>query len=645
MPSKTSLIKKQIILHDVRQVGWLSVLYFLALLLILPIQIIIQYSDLPNREYMEKGDLFLYIPDVQWLLSITAPVLLGILLLRYLHKKQVSDFIHSMPIKRASLYHHHLVVGLILLFIPIILNALILIGLQAFTGIGNYFNGMHVLSWLGIMLFLNTFMLLATIFTGMITGMFSMHFVLTYILVLLPAGLALLLIANMSILFVGYPMDYYADMAIFKFSPISYFFVNFAPGSDFSWIVMSAYAAAGLLLYLAAFWLYAHRQMEATSQAIVFPFLRPVFQYGVTFSFMMAGGYYFHVASSSFAWVIFGYVAGSLIGFIIAEAILNKTWRVYSNYKSYLIFAVSLAVVLIAVNLVKENYENKIPSADNIERVYFGDTYTYTEDREYLQPGIKPLYFTDKQDIELVRDLHEQAIDTPRVDDWYEGNMRSTFVVYELKNGKKIARSYTYSLDDNAELKSLQHEIEGSKAYKYANNAVFNIESDGIYAVDVQSNNIKQSSTRISDPELIHALIEAIKKDIELKDPQAYSEEVLTYSVDLMTNKDQDYYYANFDDSDKNTIKVLQDAGLYDDLKVYSEDISSIDLEDSERNNTVTVEDEDVIKQILDHITYYSEEEDSAFVTFNLNRGQSMQDELSIEYDDLPESIKNQLEE
>jgi ABC-2 type transport system permease protein len=112
-----------------------------------------------------------------------------------------------------------------------------------------------------------------------------------------------------------------------------------------------------------------------------------------------------------------------------------------------------------------------------------------------------------------------------------------------------------------------------------------------------------------------------------------------------MTNKDQDYYYANFDDSDKNTIKVLQDAGLYDDLKVYSEDISSIDLEDSERNNTVTVEDEDVIKQILDHITYYSEEEDSAFVTFNLNRGQSMQDELSIEYDDLPESIKNQLEE
>lgn len=645
MPSKTSSIKKQIILHDVRQAGWLSVLYFLALLLILPIQIIIQYSNPQAQEYMKKGNLFLYIPEVQWLLSITVPVLLGILLLRYLHKKQVSDFIHSMPVKRSSLYHHHLVVGMVLLFIPIMLNALILLGLQAFSGIGDYFNIMHVFSWLGIMLFLNIFMLLATFFTGMVTGMFSMHFVLTYILVLLPAGLVLLLIANMSILFVGYPMEYYADMAIFKFSPISYFLINFTPDPELSWIVMSLYAAAGILLYLAAFWLYANRRMEATSQAIVYPFMRPVFRYGVTFCFMMVGGYYFHAISSSFAWVIFGYVAGSLLGFIVAEAILNKTWRIYSNYKSYLVFAVSLAVVLIAVNLVKENYENKIPSPENIVKVYFGDSYTYTEAPEYLEAGIKPLFFTDKQDIELVRDLHEQAIEAPRADNYYEGDLRSTFIVYELKNGKKVARSYTYSLDDNPELKSLQYEIEGSSAYKYANNAVFNIAPNEIYAVDVQSNDIKQSSARISDPELINALIEAIKKDIELEDPQADSEELLTYSLDLLTNKDQGYYYASFDDSDKNTIQVLQDAGLYNDLKVYSEDISRIDLENFERNNTVTVEDPEEIKQILNHVTYYSEEEDSYFVIFNLNRGRSTGEEMSIEYEDLPESIKNQLEE
>ncbi|MFP7495165.1 DUF6449 domain-containing protein [Terribacillus saccharophilus] len=646
MPSKTSSIKKQIILHDIRQVGWLGVLYFLALLLILPIHIIIQYSNPQAREFMEKGNLFLYIPEIQWLLSITVPVLMGILLLRYLHKKQTSDFIHSLPIKRASLYHHHLVAGLAILIMPIILNALILLGLQAFSGIGDYFNMMHVFSWLGIILFLNVFMLLATFFTGMITGMFSMHFVLTYILVLLPAGLALLLFANMGILFIGFPIEYYTNIAIYKFSPISYFLYNFNPDPDLTWIVTLAYAAAGILLYLAAYWLYVNRRMEATSQAIVYPFMRPVFRYGVTLCFMMAGGYYFHVVSFSFAWVIFGYVAGSLIGFIIAEAILNKTWKIYSSYKSYLIFVVSLAVILLAVNLVKENYENKIPAADNVEKVYFGDSYSYTGNPEDLEPGTKPLFFTDKQDIERVRALHEQAIDAPKADDYYEGDLRSTFIVYELKNGKKVARSYTYSLDDSAELKSLQYEIEGTNAYKYANNAVFNFNSDEIYGVDVTSNSMKQSSTTISDPQLINKLLEAIKKDIEIGDPQEDSEQTQTYSFDFLTNKNQgSSYYASFDDGDKNTIKVLQEAGLYDDLKVYPEDISSIDLENYERDYSITIDDPEDIKHIRDHMVYYSDNEDSYYVTFHLNRGQSMQDEFSIEYDDLPDSIKTQLEE
>ncbi|MFS0561317.1 DUF6449 domain-containing protein [Terribacillus sp. 179-K 1B1 HS] len=643
MPSKTSSIKKQIIMHDIRQGGWLSVLYFLALLFILPLQIIIQYSDPQSRKYMEKGNLFLYSPDLQWLLSITVPVLLGILLLRYLHKKQVSDFIHSMPIKRVSLFHHHLIVGMVLLIIPILLNALILFGLRAFGSIGDYFTAMHVFSWLGMLLFLNILMLLATVFTGMITGMFSMHFILTYIFILLPAGLVLLVLANMSILFVGFPVDYYFELAIHKFSPISYFFVNFTADLNLSWVVMSAYAVAGILLYLAALWLYIHRRMEATSQAIVYPFMRPVFRYGVTFCFMMAGGFYFHISSSSFAWVIFGYVAGSLIGFIIAEAILNKTWRIYNGYKSYLVFVIFLAIVMIAANLAKGNYENKIPSADAVKQVYFGDFYNYTGDVE--DPSIKPLFFTDKKDIELVQKLHERAIETSEINGWYEGDLRTTFIVYEMKNGSKVSRSYTYALDEDPELKKLQYEIEGLNAYKHANNPVFNIASSEVYGVDVQPNNIKQSSTTISDRELIDRLIEAVRKDIELADPQTDLEEVRTYSMDLLTNKEQGYYYVEFDDSYKNTISVLKDAGLYDDLRVYPEDISSIKLENFERNNTMTVEEQEDIKHILDHAIYYSEEEDSYYVTFNLNRGQSMQDELSIEYEDLPESIKKKLEE
>ncbi|WP_077305454.1 hypothetical protein [Terribacillus halophilus] len=650
MPSKTSSIKKQVILYDLRQVGWLSVLYFLALFLIVPLNIIIKYSNQKTREIvMEKGEVFLYVPEFQWILSITVPVLLGVILFRYMHKKQASDFLHSMPVKRKTLLGHHTIVGLLLLFVPIGLNAIILITIQAVSGIGDYFNASDVLSWLGLVLFLNVFMFVITVFTSMITGMFSLHLVFTYIFSLLPAAVMFLGTYNLSILLVGFPADYYSKSMVRAYSPITYFYDRFLTSqtgntvySQVSWLTLTIYAAIAVLLYIAAHWLYVHRRLEETSQSVVYPFMRPVFRFGVIICFMMTGGIFFHTGSASLGWAIFGYIAGSLAGFVLVESILYKTWRVYTNYKSFLVVAGFIVLAFLATYLVKNNYENSIPSVEEVEKVYFGEFYNY--EGQGVEPGMEPLYFTNEDDIELVQRLQKQIISAPQDNAWESEESRSTFIVYELENGEKIARSYFYSIEDNTELKRLQSEVENSLLYKHANNAVFNLPKEDVYAVDVQSNNIKQNSIAVTDPQLINKLHEAIKKDIELSSSEA-PEELQTYSLDFLTNKDEGFYYTSFDDSYKNTVQVLQEAGIYDDIKVYPEDISSIELNNFDRNKTITVKEESDLNHILDHAVYYSEDEDSYFVTVNLNRGSSMKEELSIEYDDLPQSIKNQLEE
>jgi ABC-2 type transport system permease protein len=649
MPSKTSSIKKQIILYDLRQVGWLSVLYFLALFLIVPLNIIIQYSNQRTREIvMEKGEVFLYAPDLQWILSITVPVFLGVLLFRYMHKKQASDFLHSMPVKRKTLLGHHTIVGLLLLVVPVGLNAIILMTIQAVSGIGDYFNASDVLSWLGIVLFLNVFMFVITVFTSMITGMFTLHFVFTYIFTLLPAAVMFLGTYNLSILLIGFPADYYFKSSVRAYSPITYFYDRFLTGqtgntvySQISWLTLTIYAAIAILLYIAAHWLYVHRRLEETSQSIVYPFLRPVFRFGVIICFMMTGGIFFYTGSASLGWAIFGYIAGSLAGFALVEAILYKTWRVYTHYKSFLVVAGFIVLAFLATYLVKNNYENSIPSAEDVERVYFGEYYNYEEQGD---PGLEPLYFTNKEDIERVQKLHKQIISTPQDNAWESEEYRSTFIAYELENGEKIARSYVYSLDENTELKSLQSEVENSLLYKHANNAIFNLPREDVFAVDVGSENMKQSNNTVTDPQFISALHEAIKEDIENSQPNA-QEALQTYSLDFLTNEDEGYYYTSFDDSYKNTVQVLQEAGIYDDIKVYPEDISSIELNNFDRNKTITVKEESDIKQILDHADYYSEDEDSYLITFNLNRGSGIQEEFSVDYDDLPQSIKNQLEE
>jgi ABC-2 type transport system permease protein len=643
MPSKTSSIKKQIILYDLKKVGWLSVLYFLALFLIVPLQLIIQYTNPKARQFMEKGSLFLYTPEFQWILSITVPVLMGVLLFRYLHSKQDSDFIHSLPVRRSALYHQHLAAGAVLIIVPVAINALILLGLNSLTGIGGYFTITHLLSWIGIMLFLSLFMFLATVFTAMITGMLSMHLVLTYIFVLLPAGFMLLLIFNISTILAGFPVEYYLDISLAKYSPISYFWF-FRGDMKLSWIVLTVYIAVGILLYIAANWLYIHRSLEATSQAVVYSFMRPLFRYGVMFCSMMAGGLFFYTMSFSFGWVVIGYIGGSLAGFVIAESILRKTWKVFNNLKAYLFFVAFLVIVFGTMYFVKGTYVNNIPNVSEVERVYFGDSYGY-EDSDWFTLGTEPLYFTDKHDIALVQQIQKRIIDLGDVQ--YESQLEDTyplFIAYELENGDKVTRYYTYSLED-PEILRLQKEIESSANYKHANSPVFNLKPEEVYKIDVESNAIKKSSSSVTDRETILTLIDAIKKDIEASEPRVNTEAVPLYKLELFTSEYDDYLLAEFDDTYKNTINVLKEIGIYEDLELIPEDVNNIQLESYFLDQEVIIDDKDEIQHILDHLVYYSHKDNAFYVTAQLNKGQNLNDQLSIEYDDLPQSIKNQLEE
>ena len=87
-----------------------------------------------------------------------------------------------------------------------------------------------------------------------------------------------------------------------------------------------------IILYGVSLYLYKKRKTESASEAIAFSKLRTIFKYGVTFCTMLFGGVYFSaVQSNSFIWMIFGYIIGAIIGYYIAEMVLQKTWRVFTQ--------------------------------------------------------------------------------------------------------------------------------------------------------------------------------------------------------------------------------------------------------------------------------------------------------------------------
>ena len=64
---------------------------------------------------------------IQYVLVIVIPVLFAIFLFRFLQMKQASDFIHSLPITRRSIYFHMIGTGIGFIILPILLTGLILI--------------------------------------------------------------------------------------------------------------------------------------------------------------------------------------------------------------------------------------------------------------------------------------------------------------------------------------------------------------------------------------------------------------------------------------------------------------------------------------------------------------------------------------
>ena len=68
-----------------------------------------------------------------------------------------------------------------------------------------------ILSWLLTSLLLNLLYFMTGAAVGMITGMTTLQGVLSYILLLLPSGLSMLLLDNMSRYIHGFAVDYYFD--------------------------------------------------------------------------------------------------------------------------------------------------------------------------------------------------------------------------------------------------------------------------------------------------------------------------------------------------------------------------------------------------------------------------------------------------
>ncbi|WP_017756646.1 DUF6449 domain-containing protein [Calidifontibacillus oryziterrae] len=489
MQSKVSWLKRGIFMQDLRTVGWIGIIYQIALLFALPLQIIMMYEtdSIPYHAVESSHNLFQVLQEVQVLLMFTVPVLLGVVLFRYMQVKVSADFIHSLPVKRSSIFHHHLLIGLLLLVVPVVITALITGIVHGVLELGSgYFQVSDIAYWAGITIMMNVFVFALTALIGTVSGISAVQAVLTYIFLIFPAGIMVLLYFNMKYFIFGFAYDYFFDRSVYLLSPIIRM-VELRYSEALSGKEITIYLLLTVVFYVLGLFAYNKRHIEGATQAIAFRYLKPIFKYGVTFCSMLLGGVYFaETQQGDYGWLLFGYFFGSVIGYVIAEMVLQKTWRVFRSLKWYVVYGVIVAVFGILLNADITGYEKKMPVATDIERAYFGDGIHWFNEKNHRDDnvtiGVDPYtgseivntfeetdryFFVDAENINSILKLHQQVIEDKK--ELHNNNHYywTIGIGYELKNGSTIIRQYEIT---HEAYKEYLKPIYESHEYKNSNN-------------------------------------------------------------------------------------------------------------------------------------------------------------------------------
>ena len=200
------------------------------------------------------------------------------------------------------------------------------------------------------------------------------------------------------------------------------------------------YALAGIVMSVCALLLYRRRRMETASDIVAINVLKPVFRYCMAFGFSITLGIviyrlifngfttpYDGGTSESILPLIISMLVAGFIGYFAAEMMIRKSFKVFDKWPGYVVFAVVIIALLLAVDADLFGFERFIPETEKVESAYVSIQGCNVDVKE---PG----------QIDAVRSLHSSIVeDDSGTADEPSSNL---YICYTLKNGRTVTRTY-----------------------------------------------------------------------------------------------------------------------------------------------------------------------------------------------------------
>ncbi|QUL55846.1 hypothetical protein KDC22_04660 [Paenibacillus tritici] len=571
-----------IIRQNLRQHGWIGILYTLVLLFVLPLQLFIKGDRL--EEPVAMDNLFGLGIDIGVILIIF-PIGAGLFLFRYLQSKRSSDLMHSLPLRRAHLLASHAASGLLLLLPPVWITAAVTALVRPLHGNMYIFQGAEVWEWCLTLSLLTLFLFVFTVFVGICTGQTILQGILIIILLLLPAGLLQFVNIHLGRYLYGYP-DWSGLYDVqTKWTPILR--AVDLPVAPLSLTEKWGYAILSALFLAGSFLLYRVRHSEQAGQALAFTYFNPLFKAGVMLCTMLLASTYFGSLKRQPGWIIGSVIAGGLIGYIVVEMILRKTWHIMTRrlVLEFAVYGVLMALLIYIPVSGLTGYENRVPQNDKVAEVFAGGNYRELTENQVGDTTRKEredeVFSADRKYIEAVTALHHAVVTAKpdqKNDPWSEyPRSRNFTLVYRLESGRKLMRTYNVPIAGfEPELKTVMEHEEYKRDRYLLTRMNENIESFRL--------NNRNKTVVISDPQEVLEFTGLLKREIlnksfedEISDQREKASIQIVYKPDSSRFQQNSYTY-NWNPSYKEMTAWMEQKGYADKLRITAESVKSAQM-------------------------------------------------------------------
>lgn len=606
MTSKISFfrIRKENMKHHLA-ILLLTIFCFLmhGLAFVIRIQNLTDGSDWKYKEVAEKVAAWAEPGYLQAFGIIVFAVILAMSGFRYLHSRTKTDFYHSLPIKRDSIFAVVTLNSLLIFAIPFLVACVAETAIAGVTG------------FLTVTFVKNVFASVLCYF-------------LVFMISFLTAALAMIMTGNLSVGLLGFSVFAgYAPVLIKNIFPClaDVFFdtyVSATPGNDIldylspvslscrltqadsGWSlkahggILAVVLVEIIVMLILCQKLFKIRPSEAAGRAMAFPKTKSVIRILLVIPAALYTGIFFYSMTmmEHKIWLVIGVIIGVVLFHGLIESIYQFDIRGFLSCKKQL--GVCLAVCFLIVGIFYTDtfgYDKYVPKTEKTKAVLIEPQ--FFSDRKDSFWGDEQEGITGQEMEDVLELLRKKAEQKDNSEEFYQENVT---VTYTLNSGRKVKRTYLCSREE--ELK-LMEQIFSSREYKKNLYSLYTADWDKI--TDITWDNQMDFVTLKLTPEEKEEFLNTYLLELDTLSFNDMTTIAATseFCITREAGRVDDYYYV-YPSFVKN-IAFLKSKGCSADETMKDRNVISLELDsygDDGVENTWMVTDPDLIAEVKDKL-------------------------------------------